>query len=342
MKKRNGLCVLMALVLLVSTSAFAAGQQDTAKSMDEEKKVQIRLSHTHQADANSSEIHYAATVFKDYVESNSHSMEVQIFAANALGEERAVYEAMQLGGGASAVISGTAILGNFSKKVGVLDLPFLWGSYDHVHTVLDGEVGSIIRDELREDGFEVLAWMDSWGFRNVVTSNKEIKTPSDLRGLKIRTIPTPTYLAAVNAMGANATPMSFGEVYTSMQTGVLDGFEHGASVVRAERFYEVASYMSMTRHLFGPLAFVYSSSEWAKLSEEQKGIVKAAAEVARDAQREKAPAKEAEGFAFLKEKGMKITEIDTSGFEKAAMDIQNKIASELGATDLLEIIRNAR
>ncbi|MCF7933424.1 MAG: TRAP transporter substrate-binding protein [Spirochaetia bacterium] len=342
MNKRKGMCILMSLVMLISTNVFAAGQQDSATKVDQEKKVQIRLSHTHQADAESSEIHYAATVFKEYVESHSDSLEVQIFAANALGEERAVYEGMQLGGGASAVISGTAILGNFNKKVGVLDLPFLWGGYDHVHAVLDGEVGAVIREELRNDGFEVLAWMDSWGFRNVVTSKKEIKNPSDLKGLKIRTIPTPIYLVAVNAMGANATPMSFGEVYTSMQTGVLDGFEHGASVVKAERFYEVASFISMTRHLFGPLAFVYSSSEWAKLNEEQKEVVKKATEVARDAQREKAPAKEAEGFAFLKDQGMKITEIDTSDFEKAAMGIQDEIASELGATDLLKIIRNAR
>lgn len=77
----------------------------------------------------------------------------------------------------------------------------------------------------------MLGWQDSWGYRNVVTSKKEIKTAADLKGLKIRMIETPTYVAALNAMGASATPMAFGEVYTALQTGVLDGFEHAPPVV---------------------------------------------------------------------------------------------------------------
>jgi len=333
--------LVLALLSLLLLPLTAGGQQQAAS--DEPVKVTtIRLSHSHQADADASEIHYAATKFKEYVDENSESLKVQIFAANALGEEREVYEGMQLGSGASAVISGTAILNNFNQKIGVLDLPFIWKDYAHVHKVLDGEVGETLASELEGEGFKVLAWMDSWGYRNVYAANKEITQPSDLQGLKIRTIPTPIYVAAVNAMGANATPMAFGEVYTAMQTGVLDGFEHSASVVKAQKFYEVAKYGALTQHLFGPLAFVYSGAEWDKLSDEQKSVVMAGAEFARDAQRELAPVKEKAGFDFLREQGMVFNEIDTTQFEKNAMGVQDEIAAERGAGDLLKAIRSMR
>jgi tripartite ATP-independent transporter DctP family solute receptor len=339
--KRNTIAVVM-MLLLLGGSLFASGQvEGEAQAQSQEPKL-IRLSHTHQADAEASEIHFAATKFKEYVEANSDTLRVQIFPANALGEEREVYEAMQLGSGATAVISGTAILSNFNEKIGVLDLPFIWKGYDHVHQVLDGQVGDTLAGELESEGFKVLAWMDSWGYRNVYTAKNEVRSPGDLAGLKIRTIPTPIYVAAVNAMGANATPMAFGEVYTAMQTGVLDGFEHSASVVKAQRFYEVAKYGALTQHLFGPLAFVYSAAEWDKLTSQEQQVVLDGAAVARDEQRRLAPIKEAEGFDFLREQGMVFHEIDTAQFERNARGVQEEIAAERGALDLLQLIRNVQ
>ncbi len=330
MKRLASLIFLMvalavSLALSVPSPALAA------------KKV-IKLSHSHQANF-ASEIHTAAWIFQKWIEDNSDTLEVKIYAANQLGEERAVYEGIQLGSGATAVISGTAILNNFSKKTAVLDLPFMWKSYDHAHHVLDGKVGEILAKELDQSGFQVLAWMDSWGFRNVVTSKKEVKTPADLKGLKIRTIPTPTYVAALNAMGANATPMAFGEVYTAMQTGVLDGYEHGSAVTVAQKFYEVAKYTALTQHLFGPLVFAYSKKEWAGLTDKEKAVILEGAKMARDVQRTLGPLREQEAFDFLKSKGMVIHSIDTSGFRKNAVSVQDKIASDIGAKDLLDIIR---
>src|SRR5690606_3896088 len=142
---------------------------------------------------------------------------VTIYPNNQLGQEREVYEAMQLGSGADCAISGTAILGNFNQKVGVVDLPFLWRDYDHVDRVDGGAVVEALRAVLGGSGFAVVSWLDSWGYRNVAT-NKAIETVADLHGLNIRTIPTDTYVKAVNAMGANATPMAFGEIYTAMET----------------------------------------------------------------------------------------------------------------------------
>jgi TRAP-type C4-dicarboxylate transport system substrate-binding protein len=143
-------------------------------------------------------------------------------------------------------------------------------------------------------------------------------------------------------MGANATPMAFGEVYTSMQTGVLDGFEHGASVIVANNFYEVADYIALTQHLFGPLVFIYSLDQWEELSAEEQEVIMEGARRARDEQRRLAPIREEEAFDFLREQGMVINDIDTTEFERNALEIQNEIAAERGATDLLETIRDLR
>ncbi len=300
----------------------------------------LRLSHSAQANLQN-ELHTASWLFKNYLDDYSDTVDVTIYPSNALGEEREVYEAMQLGSGADCVISGTAILGNFNEKIGVLDLPFMWQDFDHAHTVLDGEVGDTLAEELADSGFKVLAWMDSWGYRNVVTAGAPVEKPSDLEGLKLRTIPTETYIAAINAMGANATPMAFGEIYTSMETGVLDGLEHSAAMILANRFYEVADNIALTRHLFGPLVFACSNPFWESLSDEEKAEVQEAANLARDLERALAPVREAEAFTALREAGMTIREIDTAPMRAAAMDVQQELADGMGAGDLLTAIREA-
>ena len=318
---------------MVSAVAVMAASQALAQT-------EIRVAHTHQGNF-SSEIHTAAWIFANYVNGHSETLEVAIYPNNALGEEREVYETMQLGAGALCTISGTAILNNFTDRVGVLDLPFVWQGYDHVHTVLDGAVGESLAAELGEQGFEVLAWMDSWGYRNVVTTDVQVTEPADLDGLKLRTIPTPIYIAAINAMGANATPMDFGEVYTGLETGVLDGFEHGAAIVVANRFYEVANHVALTRHLFGPLAMSCSAAVWQTLSPEDQALMREAATFARDVQRSLAPLREEQALEFLREQGMTITEVDTTVFRENAVAVQDELAAEMGATELLEQIRAA-
>ncbi|MGB3815177.1 MAG: TRAP transporter substrate-binding protein [Shinella sp.] len=302
--------------------------------------VELKLAHSHQ-DSMESEIHVASWLFQKYAQDFGTNFSVTIHPNNQLGQEREVYEAMQLGSGADCIISGTAILGNFEKKIGVLDLPFLWKDYDHVHRVLDGEVGTELATELREGGFEVIAWLDSWGYRNVATTSKAVNTAEDLHGLKIRTIPTDTYVKALNAMGANATPMAFGEIYTAMETGVLDGLEHNASIILANKFNEVAHNYALTRHLFGPLAFVCSSTFVSSLSEADRATLDKAARFARDAQRALAPLREGEALAALAAAGVNVTTVDTAPFQAAANGVQDELAKSFDATATLEKIRAA-
>ena len=329
----------MRMTIALSTVAVAT-LLAVSPAIAQQKKV-IKLSHSHQASTDS-EIHTAALEIEKYVAANSKTLEVKIYPANALGQERDVYEGIQLGSGASCVISGTAILNNFNKRVGVLDLPFVWKDYAHVHKALDGAVGTTLAKELEKSNLKVLAWMDSWGYRNVVTAKKEVKTVADLKGLKIRTIQTPIYVSTLNLLGTNATPMAFGEVYSAMQTGVLDGYEHGASATLAQKLYEVSKYVTLTKHLFGPLVMACSMKEWNGLSAADKDVLQKATLRGRDVQRAAAPAEEAKAFEQLKAKGMTINPIDLSSIMPAAIKLQGDFAKDLGATDLLTQIQAVR
>lgn len=322
------------------TALVSAALLASAPVAHAQAKKELKIAHSAQGDV-SSELHIVAWAFANYLEDNSDTVSARIYPTSSLGDERSVYEGMQLGAGASCSISGTAILNNFSKRVGVIDLPFIWKDYDHMNRVLDGKVGDEIAADLEKAGIKVLAWVTNWGSRNVVTARKPVNAPEDLKGLKIRTIQSPVYVETINSMGANATPMSFGEVYTAMQTGVLDGFEHGSAVVVSNKFYEVAKHIALTNHFLGPSVFACSLSEWNQLSDAQKKVVMEAAELGRDINRSLAPVREQQAFDFLREKGMTITELDTTQFREKAVALQDSIAAEIGATDLLAEIRAA-
>jgi TRAP-type transport system periplasmic protein len=277
--------------------------------------------------------------FMTYVNANSDSVEVKLFPNSQLGQSREVIEAMRLGSGASGTTGGPAEYASFVKRFGVLGLPFLWKSYDHAVAVLDGPVGKELNADMEKAGFKVLSWAVSWGYRNVVTAKKEVKQAADLKGLKIRTIPTKVFVAAVNAMGANATPMNFGEIYTSLQSGVLDGYEHTAATTISFKLNEVACCIAMTRHLMDPTVLVFSLAEWRKFSPAEQAVMSKGAQVAAEMVRKMAPEKEAESLAAVKKLGMKVNDIDVAPLQKAALTAQDELAKEFGAEALLAQIR---
>ncbi len=310
--------------------AFAAGAQPA-------KKV-LRI---HTAGPNDTNVDNTklAVEFAENANKASPTVDVKVFPASQLGQTREVIEAMRLGSGAAGTTGGPAEYASFVKRLGVLGLPFLWKSYDHAIAVLDGPVGKELDQDMEKAGFKTLSWAVSWGFRNVITAKKEVKQASDLKGLKIRTIPTKVFVAAINSMGANATPMNFGEIYTSLQSGVLDGFEHTAATVISFKMNEVACCIALTRHLMDPTFLVFSLAEWKKLSSaEQQALQKAAHEAALVV-RQMAPQREGEALAQVKKLGMKVNEIDTAPLVKAALVAQDELAKEFGAEKLLEQIR---
>jgi len=154
MRAKSVLCklaVCVAAALAVTVLPDAAAQT----------KKQVKISHATAADV-SNDNHMVSWIIASYINSNSDTLEARIYPANALGEERTVVEGMQLGAGATIHIGGTAIHDNFNKRMGVLDLPFMWRNYDHAHHVLDGKVGETLAAEHGKLGLKVLGWQDSW------------------------------------------------------------------------------------------------------------------------------------------------------------------------------------
>ncbi len=321
--------------LLVSSAALALALPAAAQAPAK------RLVRIHTAGPNDLGVDNTmlAHQFMTYVNANLPSVEVKVFPASALGQSREVIEAMRLGGGASGTTGGPAEYASFVKRIGVLGLPFMWKSYAHAEAVLDGPVGKELEADMEKAGFKVLSWAVSWGYRNVVTAKKEVKTAADLKGLKIRTIPTKVFVSAINAMGANATPMNFGEIYTSLQSGVLDGYEHTAATTISFKLNEVACCIALTRHLMDPTVLVFSLAEWKRFSPAEQAVMQKGAQEAAAIVRRMAPEKEAESLAAVKKLGMKVVDIDVGPMQKAALTAQDELAKEFGADSLLAQIR---
>ena len=184
-----------------------------------------------------------------------------------------------------------------------------------------------------------LAWGDSFGFRHVITRSRDVSEPAQLAGLKLRTIQSAIYVKAVELMGASPTPMAFGEVYTSLQTGVIDGYEHDASTTLAQRFFEVARFMTRTGHIAGVLGLWASTGAHAAAAGRRGRAARAGGAEAGRQQRDVGAAEDALATAELRERGMTIREIDVTSFRQAASRLWENEARTLGVDPWLQLIR---
>ncbi len=257
--------------------------------------------------------------------------------AAALGGEREMIEAVQIGA-LDMVITSTGPLPNFVPETQVLDLPFLFRDYDHARGVLDGELGQELLQKVDDAGFKALAWTEN-GFRHITNSQRPIKTPADLAGLKIRTMENPIHLKAFEALGAAPTPMSFAELFTALQQGVVDAQENPIVVITVSNFSEVQKYLTLSGHLYSPAIILMSQSKWDSLTEEQQGWVMEAAKASVEVTRNRVTELEETGVDKLREKGMEVvTEIDRPAFEAAVQPAYDQYTSQFG-DEMIERIR---
>lgn len=259
--------------------------------------------------------------------------------ASALGGERELIEAVQIGT-LDMVITSTGPLPNFVPETQVLDLPFLFRDYDHARGVLDGDLGKELLGKVEEAGFKALAWTEN-GFRHITNSQRPIRAPADLSGLKIRTMENPIHLRAFEALGAAPTPMSFAELFTALQQGVVDAQENPIVVISVSNFSEVQGHLTLSGHLYSPAIILMSQDLWSNLSEEEQGWVMEAARASVDVTRGRVTELEETGVDKLREEGMEVvTEIDREAFEAAVQPAYEQYTSQFG-DELIERIRTA-
>jgi len=298
----------------------------------------LRLSHAMAAGTTALHV-FGDTFGKLAEEATRGAVTVRVFPSGTLGQEREVVQQLQEGL-VDFMVSGTAIWGSVAPKLQVFDFPFMWRDWAHVHGVVDGRVGREAADYLEGAvRMRPLAWGDSFGFRQVITRSRDITETGQLAGLKIRTIQSPIYVKAIELMGASPTPMAFGEVYTSLQTGVIDGYEHDASTTVQQRFYEVAHFMARTRHIAGVLGLFASTARLARFPADLRAALERAALGAATAQRAMGPREDATATGQLSSLGMTIREIDGRAFQQSAERLWEHEGRVLDVASWLRTIR---
>lgn len=219
-------------------------------------------------------------------------------------------------------------MGPIVPLTNVLSLPFLFNGIDQMHHVMDGLIGQQFSDALAKKGLVALSWFDS-GARSIYNTKHPIRTPSDVKGLKIRVMGNDLYVHMVDAMGGNATPMPFGEVYQALKTGVIDGAENNYLSYKETNHYEVAKYYSTTDHLIIPECLCIARKSWDALSQDEQEIVRKDAIAAAKKQRA-LWAKDSEKAKMEVEKGgAKINVIkDLTPFQNAMKPLYAKFEQE--------------
>lgn len=340
MKKRMiglGLTILLVLSLMIGCTPAEAPQEDEDGESSVSEPIVLRIGH---GTATDSLYHAGASKFKDLVEVKSDGqIKVELFPSGQLGNDLDLTEGMNLGTIEMGMI-GLEPLTGIAPKMSVVNLPFLFPDRETAYRILDGEIGAEMAADLPgKHGIRVLDYFEN-GFRHVTNSKKPINTPEDLKGLKLRTPPSPVSLAIFKALGANPTPMAFGELYTALEQKTVDGQENPLALIYSSKFYEVQDYVSLTGHMYSPMALVISEKTWSKLSPELQQAVQEASNEARDYERQLSADQEAELVGKLEETGTKINKVDIAPFTEATRDVYLEFVDQFGA-DFYEKVMDA-
>ncbi len=284
-------------------------------------------------------VHKALVYFAEQVFENTDGViKVNVYPAGQLGQEKDYIEGLQLGTIDIAKVS-SAPLGQFSKNLQVVSLPFIFRDIEHQHGVLRGSIGERLMDDLYADGFKGLTFMDS-GFRSVTNAVRPIRKPEDLKGLKIRVMKSEPLIDTINAFGATAVPMGQSEVYVALQQNVIDGWENNEPTVIAFNMQEVAEYYSYTRHVSIPDILVMRKDLFDSVSEDLQKSIMAASEATAIYETKVWSEYVETAKVELKAKGMIFNEVDDiTEFQEIVKPIYDKYGKEI-EQDLIDSIMN--
>ncbi len=258
---------------------------------------------------------------------------------NGLGEQIDVINSVKLGV-IDLMVSGSSISANLVPLVGTFDLGYLFTSFPQQTKAFDAGAAKPIEDALLKGAnIRIIAWAYNFGARSVL-AKKPVKTPDDLAGLKIRTLPNPIITECLRLMGAAATPLAFGEIYTALQAGVLDGLEHDPPTILASKFYETSKNYALTQHIFSPLAIYFSDATFNRMDPKlREGFLDAARKAAVES-RAHGLAVEKEALAALADKGVTVVECDKEAFRKRVLpQTDNFIKARPEAKPVVDMIR---
>ena len=262
---------------------------------------------------------------------------IKVFPSGQLGDEKDTIQQTQFG-----VIDmnrvNLAPLNGLIPETRVPALPFLFRSVDHMHKVMDGPIGEEILAAFEKYGMIGLAYYDN-GARSFYNTKRPIKSLEDMKGLKIRVMQSELFIDTIRALGASPTPMPPGEVYSSLQTGVVDGAENNWPTYQGQHHYEQSKYYSLSEHSMSPEVLVMSKKSWDKLSKDDQQIMRKAAKESVAKMRDLWQARETQSEQTATAAGVKVNPVDKDAFMKAVEPVYAKHITDPKLKDLVERIR---
>lgn len=330
------IAALLSLVMVIGLCSCGGGNSsDTEYTAD--NPLVFRVSHV---EATDSYLHKSCEKFKEYVEDKSEGkIKVEIYPNGELGDYETAIEAVKAGT-QQMTCATTSALASYDPKLGLMDLPYLFESKEQMEAAVNGgAVEELYTQWLEENGF-YNGGIQYDGARGLSNNKKEVKTPSDLKGLKIRVMQSDLYIKLFDAFGANPTPMSFTDLYTGLQQGTVDGQDNSPMLTYVNKFYEVQKYYSTIDTVYAQCVMVCSKDFMDSLPEDIKAILdEGSAECLVKYQRENALAQEEEYLKDLEDAGLKVTRIeDKTEWKEAAQPVYEWMKEEVGEDYVQQMI----
>jgi tripartite ATP-independent transporter DctP family solute receptor len=264
---------------------------------------------------------------------------IKVFNKGALGTEKETIDQVKIG-----ALDFTRVnispMNSICQKTMVPTMPFLFRSVEHMRKTLDGPVGEEILKDCEAQGFIGLAFYDS-GARSIY-AKKPVKTVADVKGLKVRVQQSELWVALIAAMGGNATPMPYGEVYTGLKTGLIDAAENNVPSFDTSKHFEAVKFYSRTEHSMAPEMLLMSKVVWDKLSKPEQEMIRSAAKASVAVQRQKWDEQEQKSLAVVKAGGAQIIEVDKSSFEAVMGPVYDKFITTPDMKRLVKAVQDTK
>ncbi|MFZ7103890.1 MAG: DctP family TRAP transporter solute-binding subunit [Peptococcaceae bacterium] len=334
------LIVIMIVLAAVLTGCGGSTSPETGSS-DEPKKEEVKaleLSASSGGMAASSPAGKAMDFFAEKIaEYSNGTVTVKVFYDSSLGDPTSVVQGMQKGA-VDIAATGDSYFSGLVPEIQVFELPFLFDSYETARGAVDGPVGQKVMAKFDGKGIKPLAFWEI-GFRHLTNSVRHVKTPDDLQGIKIRTLPAQIQVKTWEQLGALPTPIDFSELYTSLQQGVVDAQENPVNLIRTSKFYEVQKYLSLTGHVYTPMFLAMSQNTWDKLNAEQQDAVMKAAQDAQEYERGLVKDGESDDLAFIEQQGVTVERTpEIAKFKEIATQTYSMFTEKYGDELLNELL----
>ncbi|MDU5081691.1 TRAP transporter substrate-binding protein [uncultured Tissierella sp.] len=314
MFKSRNFVILLVMVLILSLAISGCKSKDASKGLDDngaEEVIEIGYGHGFMPETPH---HKAAIKFKEEVEQATNGkVKVNLFPSGQLGSAREMFEGLQMGTQEIALVP-TARISGFAPELQLFDLPFLFPNREIGYKIMDGEVGTALLDSLKSQKIKGVAFYED-GYKHF-TANKPISELEDFKGLKFRTMESPIIINQFKALGANPTPIDFGELYSSLQLGVVDGQENPLVTIVSSKFYEVQTNLTLSEHAYLGHVLIFSDDWYNKLPKDiQEILYEKGREIAKW-QRQAVQEEEKNYLQTIKDAGVNVVELSPEEKEK--------------------------